>query len=410
MAITASELTSQRVFDPEVYGNGDPTTFGLPLDLYDRMREEEPLVKLALGHELLVDEVWVASRHADIWAIDKDPETFAANRGLVNIWKFAPLDPVHKPAMLVQDGEEHRATRGMVGKAFRPNVVARLAEKFRAYAVEVVEAAIAKREFDFITEIAHEMPMQALGDVLGVPAGDRPKFFSWVDTFASPFDTRVTPSFEKVAQAITELYEYALELHALKQREPGDDVMTKVAQANLTPDAIQGNVALLASGAAESTRSALGHGMHELMRNPEQMRWIMERADDIPPTAVQEMVRIATPFTHLVRTATRDVEMHGEVIKEGDKVAMLFASGNFDPEGIPDPRTFDLSRDPNEHLSFGRGPHSCLGKHVAALEIKILLEELFQRIEYIRPAGPISYTNDNYARGVYSLPVEVKGA
>jgi cytochrome P450 len=88
---------------------------------------------------------------------------------------------------------------------------------------------------------------------------------------------------------------------------------------------------------------------------------------------------------------------------------MLFASGNFDPEGIPDPRTFDLSRDPNEHLSFGRGPHSCLGKHVAALEIKILLEELFQRIEYIRPTGPISYTNDNYARGVYSLPVEVKG-
>jgi len=410
MAITDTALTSQQVFDPDVYGSGDPTTFGLPLDLYERMREEEPLVKLQLGHELLVDEVWVASRHADIWAIDKDPETWAANRGLVNIWKFAPLDPVHKPAMLVQDGEEHRKTRAFVSKAFRPNWVAKLEEKFRAYAVSVVEAAIAKEEFDFITEIAHEMPMQALGDVLGVPESDRAKFFSWVDTFASPFDTRVTPSFENVAKAIMELYEYALEIHELKRREPGDDVMTRLAEAGLSPDAIQGNVALLASGAAESTRSALGHGMHELMRNPEQMQWIMERAGDIPPTVVQEMVRIATPFTHLVRTATRDVELHGQVIQEGDKIAMLFASGNFDPEGIPDPRSYDLSRDPNEHLSFGRGPHSCLGKHVAALEIKILLEELFQRIEYIRPAGPISYTKDNYARGVYSLPVKVKAA
>lgn len=410
MTTTASALSSSQVFDPDVYGDGDPTTFGLPLDLFERMREDEPVVKLELGHELLVDEVWVVSRHADIWAIDKDWETFAANRGLVNIWKFAPLDPVHKPAMLVQDGDAHRATRGLVGKSFRPNLVSRLEEKFRRYAVEVVDAAVAKGEFDFITEIAHTMPMQALGDVLGVPEADRPKFFNWVDTFASPFDTRVTPSFEKVGEAIMGLYEYAIELEDLRRREPGDDVMSRLAEANLPPDEIQGNVALLASGAAESTRSALGHGMHELMRNPEQTTWIRERAGDIPMTAVQEMVRIATPFTHLVRTATKDLEMHGQHIKEGDKLAMLFASGNFDPDGIPDPRTFDLSRDPNEHLSFGKGPHSCLGKHVASLEIKILLEELFQRTKSIQPAGEISYVKDNYARGVYSLPVKVEAA
>ena len=106
MTTSIAALTSAQVFDPDVYGNGDPATFGLPLDLFDRMREDEPCVKLELGHDLLVDEVWVVSRHEDIWAVDKDWETFAANRGLVNIWKFAPLDPVHKPAMLVQDGEE----------------------------------------------------------------------------------------------------------------------------------------------------------------------------------------------------------------------------------------------------------------------------------------------------------------
>lgn len=411
MSTTASTLTSAQVFDPEIYGNGDPATFGLPLDLYERMREKEPVIKLALGHDLLVDEVWVVSRWVDIWMIDREWETFAANRGLVNIWKFAPLDPVHKPAMLVQDGEEHSEKRALVSKSFRPAVVKKLEEKFRRYAVEVVENALAiDGEFDFIREIAHTMPMQALGDVLGVPEPDRPKFFGWVDTFASPFDTRVTPSFEKVGEAIMGLYQYALELEALKKREPGDDVMSMLAQANLPPDEVQGNVALLASGAAESTRSALGHGMHELMRNQEQMAWIKENAQDIPMTAVQEMVRIATPFTHLVRTATKDVELRGQQIKEGDKVAMLFASGNFDPEGIPDPRTFDLSRDPNEHVSFGRGRHSCLGKHVASLEIKILLEELFQRVKEIKPAGPISYVKDNYARGVYSLPVTMERA
>jgi cholest-4-en-3-one 26-monooxygenase len=183
-----------------------------------------------------------------------------------------------------------------------------------------------------------------------------------------------------------------------------------VDSESMSEDEIQGNVALLASGAAESTRTTLGHGMHELMRDGEQMAWLRERADDIPSTVVQEMVRIASPFTHLSRTATKDVELHGQHINEGDKVAMLFAAGNFDPEVFEEPRRFDLSRENNPHLSFGRGPHSCLGKHIAALEIKILLEELLQRTREIKPAGPISYSRDNYSRGVYELPVTVTAA
>src|SRR5581483_9328873 len=175
-------------------------------------------------------------------------------------------------------------------------------------------------------------------------------------------------------------------------------------------DEIQGNVALLASGAAESTRTTLGHAMHELMRDPDSMEWLRANAGDIPATAAQEMVRIACPFTHLSRTATRDTELHGQEIKAGDKIAMLFAAGNFDDSVFDDPSTFDLTRDPNPHLSFGRGPHSCLGKHIAALEIKILLEELLQRTKAIEPAGEISYSRDNYSRGVYELPVTITPA
>lgn len=406
----ASELTSGQVFDPDVYGNGDPTTFGLPLDLFERMRRHEPVVRLDLDHDLLVDQVWVASRYQDILAIDRDEELWSSTGGLINVWKFAPIHPEHKPAIIVQDGDEHREKRQAVGHRLRVNQLPKLEERFRRYAVDVVEAALEKGQFDFIEEIAHTMPMQALGDVLGIPEPERPQFFAWVDTFASPFDVRVTPSFEKVGEAIMGIYAYGSQLAAKKKVDPGDDVMTALAEMDLSKDEVEGNVALFASGAAESTRSALGHGMHELMRNEEQMAWCFAHKNDIPNTAAQEMVRIATPFTHLLRTATRDTEMHDQQIKQGDHIAMLFASGNFDPEGIEAPTRFDLSRAPNEHLSFGRGPHSCLGKHVAAFEIKILLEEFFQRIKSIEPAGPIEYVKDNYARGVYSLPVTVQAA
>jgi cholest-4-en-3-one 26-monooxygenase len=202
-------------------------------------------------------------------------------------------------------------------------------------------------------------------------------------------------------------------LAEIKSREPGDDVITQLVQAGaevISQDELMGNVALLASGAAESTRTVLSHGMHELMRNPAQMAWLREHAHDIPDTAIQEIVRIATPFTHLVRTATADHELHGQHIKEGDIVLMLFAAGNFDERAFDAPNTFDLAREKNLHVSFGRGPHQCLGKHVAALEMKILLEELLQRTKDITPAGEINYVRDAFSRGVYQLPVTITPA
>ena len=416
----ATEISQDdlSIFDPATYAEGDPKTFGLPLDQYDYVRENAPIFLQEFSDPLLLDKVWVVSRHEDIETVDRNPDTFAADMGRVNIWTFAPIgDQIDRPSMLTSDGDRHSATRGTINKSFRPNVVRKLEEKFREYAEEIVTVALAKGEpFNFVDEIAHEMPMRALGDVLGVPEEDRPKFFRWVDTFASPFDTRVTESFEKVGEAIGALWEYSIELGELRRKEPGDDVMSVMVAAGngngdgMPDNAIMGNTTLLASGAAESTRTALSHGMHQLMLDPEQMGWLRERADDIPPTVAQEIVRIAAPFTHLVRTARHDTELAGQEVKEGEDIAMLFASGNFDPEAFDDPRRFDLSRDPNPHLSFGRGPHSCLGKHIAALEIKILLEELLQRTKEIKPAGEISYVRDAYSRGVYELPVELVAA
>lgn len=404
-----------RVLDAETYANGDPTTFGLPLDQYAWLRDNEPCYMYEFNDPMLIDRAWVVSRNEDIWTVDRNSELYAADRGHVLMWKVTPLDPKvgGKPAMLTMDGAKHRTQRGIMSKAFTPGMVKKLEEKFREYAVDIVDTALEKGTFNFVQDIGHAMPMEALGDVLGVPRGDRAKFFEWVDQFAAPFDTRITPSFEHVMTAIFNLLNYAVELGDLKRREPGDDVITQLVQAGaevISEDELMGNVALLASGAAESTRTALSHGMHELMRNPEQMAWLREHASDIPGTAIQEIVRIATPFTHLVRTATRDHELHGKEIKENDIVLMLFASGNFDERAIDEPNTFDLSREKNPHVSFGRGPHQCLGKHVASLEMKILLEELLQRTKDIKPAGEINYIRDAYSRGVYELPVTITPA
>ena len=412
----ASARPDLRILDTDTYANGDPTTFGLPLDQYEYLQNEEPCYLQEFSDPLLIDRAWVVSRHQDIWDVDRNPELYSAARGYVNMWKVTPIDPQYggMPAMLSSDGEDHKRNRGVVSKGFTPKMVAKLEEKFREYAASIVDRALEKGTFNFVDDVANTMPMEALGDVLGVPREDRPKFFGWVDTFAAPFDTRITPSFDHVMQAIGELMDYSTQLADLKRREPGDDAMSKIVEAHdegvMSENELMGNVALLASGAAESTRTSLSHGMHELMRDPEQMNWLRERAGDIPSTAVQEMVRIASPFTHLVRTAIRDHELHGREIKEGDVVLMLFVAGNFDPRAFEEARKFNLARENNMHLSFGRGPHQCLGKHVASLEIKILMEELLQRTKDITPAGEINYVRDAYSRGVYELPVTVTPA
>ncbi len=404
------------VLDADVYANGNPDTYGLPLDQYAYLREFEPVYRQRFDDPLLINEVRVLTRYDDILMVDRDPETFAADRGHLNIWTVNPIDPAvgGKPAMLTQDGADHRRHRRVASRAFTLPMVRRLEEKFRGYARTVVDEALAKGTFNFVTDVAHAMPMEALGDVLGVPADDRPQFFNWVDRFAAPFDTRITPSFENVIEAIFNLTAYAGELAQRKRAEPADDVVTQMVHADsadtMSEDEILGNIVLLASGAAESTRTALSHTMHQLMRDPEQMAWLREHSDDIPDSAIQEMVRISTPFLHFVRTVTKDIEMHGQPIAAGERVCMLLAAGNFDPTEFDEPEKFDLARDPNRHLSFGRGTHSCLGKHIAVLEMKILLEEFLQRTKEIRPAGPILYVRDVFSRGVYELPVTVTPA
>ncbi|EHB59167.1 Linalool 8-monooxygenase [Mycolicibacterium rhodesiae JS60] len=403
------------VLDADTYANGDPSTFGLPLDQYAYLRDHDPCHLEVLDHPILIERAWVVTRLEDIWAVDRDPELYAADRGPNNIWRYSPIDPTigGKQALLTMDGRKHRSQRGLMTRPLTPNGVNKLEQRFREYAADIVDAALEKGTVNFVSDIAHAMPVEALGDVLGVPREDRPKVFEWIDSIAAPLDTRITPSFEHAMISGVKMLEYALELAELRRREPGVDLVSKLVEAEdglVSQDELQGNVIMLAGGAAESTRAALSHGIHELMRQPDQMAFMRAHAHDIPATAIQEIVRIASPFTHMARTATRDHELHGKQIKEGDLVIMLFAAGNFDDRAFDNPNTFDLTREKNPHVGYGRGPHQCLGKHVANMEMKILFEELLQRTKDIQPAGEISYIRDAFSRGVYDLPVTLTPA
>jgi cholest-4-en-3-one 26-monooxygenase len=397
------------ILDPATYGNGDPTTFGLPLAQYRWMRDELPLVRQEFNSPMLVPATWIVTRYEDVAFVDRNPELFSAALGPTTVWAFTPVgDAVAAPSMLTRDGDEQSEHRRTVSHAFTPKMVRSFEEKFRTYAIDVVEKAlVASEPFCFVKKIAHPLPMLALGDILGVPDEDRAKFFGFVDTFSAAFDPRVTRSPEEVWAAVQGLHEYSIQLRDFKRENPGEDVATMIALADQNDEFARGNITTLACGAAESTVNSLSHGLHELMRNPDQMAWLREHQDDIPLLAMHEMVRIASPFTHMLRNATEDVELHGQVIPKGEPVAMMFSSGNFDERVIPDPDTFDMSREKNDHMSFGRGPHACLGKHIALMEMKILFEELLKRTKDIRPAGDISYVHDNYARGVFTLPVEL---
>lgn len=404
----ANEISYTDAFTPETYGSGDPTTFGLPLDLYDQMRTEMPCVRIYFDNPLLVDDVWCLSRHADICDILTDKRFISSDpNNLPVITRFGPVAPPDIPGIFCQDGDIHRKRRKEIGGALRPATLERLEPEFRELAGNLVDQAIAKGTFDFMPDIAHALPSTAIGDVLGVPEADRAKFYKWSDAFISPFDERLAVEAAAGLEALVGIWDYALEVAELKRRCPADDVLTALAQSDATDGEIRGNTATFAAGAAETTRAVLGHAIHELMRNDEQMAWLRDHAEDIPQTAISELLRIAAPVIQQVRTATEDFELHGQQIKAGERVAPLLPSANFDPEAFEDPRRLDLTRPNNPHLSFGRGTHICIGKHIAELEIKVVLEELLKRIKDIRPAGEISYVKGHLTRGVYSLPVTV---
>ncbi|WP_307833320.1 cytochrome P450 [Pimelobacter simplex] len=307
--------------------------------------------------------------------------------------------------LLNQDDPQHTATRKIVSRAFTPRSIAALEGTLRARAVRIVEEALTRGSGDFVTDVAAELPLQAIAELIGVPQEDRRQIFDWSNQMLGYDD----PEFDVDPEvAAIEMLTYSMTLADRRRQDPQDDLVTKLILADtdgrgLTDDEFGYFVILLAVAGNETTRNAISHGMKAFLDNPDQWQ---RYKDERPSTAIDEIIRWATPVTVFQRTAVSDVDVRGHQIRKGQRVGLFYASGNFDEDVFTNPFEFDILRDPNPHLAFGgHGAHYCIGANLARLEVRIVFDVLADLAPDIATAGPERRLRAGWINGIKELPV-----
>jgi len=404
-------MSDLGIFNPDLYAQGDPWTSGLPLDLFAELRDERPCYWQPLEDEpLFVDGVWAVTRYADIVAIIRDTERFSTRAG-TSVRRFDPTvaECGGKPTMMSMDGARHRNNRAVTHRMFSLRAVNALENQFRAIARRLVERALDKGRIDFVTDVARSMPLEAVSDLLGIPPEDRGQVLAWTNMITVPLDPHFTPTRHDFQAALDGLWGYGLELSQRRLEDPDDGVMTAIARGRadgrLSDDEVCGYMLQLAAAGNETTRNAIAFGLHALLLRPDQMALLRAGDGTLPDSAVEEILRWSAPTIHTVRLALQDLELHGQTIRAGDRVALVLGSGNFDPAKFAAPEAFDVMRSPNEHIAFGTAAHTCLGLHVARLELKVLFEELLRRCTSIELDGDVEFVRDNLIHGVRKMPL-----
>ncbi len=352
---------------------------------------------------------WAITKHADILAVSKNSKEFSANENGVII-RFGPdmtREQVElQGVMLVnQDPPDHTKLRQTISRGFTPRAINALHEVLIERANKIVDDALAKGEGDFVFEVAAELPLQAIAELLGVPQEDRRKLFDWSNQMLAYDDPEYNAD---PALAAAEILGYSMALAEQRKADPQDDIITKLVTAGedgegLTDDEFGFFVILLAVAGNETTRNAITHGMHAFFQNPDQWElWKNER----PGTMIDEVIRWATPVTVFQRTALNDVEINGQLVKKGERVALFYASGNHDEDVFTNPNTFDIKRDPNPHLAFGgHGAHYCIGANLARLEVEVMFNVIADRMPNISQAGEPRRLRHAWINGIKELPV-----
>jgi cytochrome P450 len=416
--MTATDVSQARLADLDLFESGPPW------EVFDGLRAQDPC---HWDPEPAPNKgFWSVTRYQDIVAVLRDTETFSSERGAVNLEELDSEQLEVRKSMLESDGERHRALRRLLQPEFTPRAVAGYETFLRGLTAITLDAALPKGEFDFVKEVSADFPIRVLARMLGVPDDDTPQLIEWGNRMIGNtdpehadvlLDSEESEKYRLLpfrSPAALEVFDYGFELARQRRGTDGVDLVSKLV--NTVPsDGIplddrdfRNYFLLIVIAGNETTRHAISHSMNALIDHPEQMALLKERPDLIP-WAVEEFLRWASPVYHFRRTATRDVEMHGRTIKEGDKVVTWFASGNRDSAVFEDPYDFRVTRNPNEHMAFGRGgPHMCLGNALARLEIQIMFETLLPRITTVRHAGPIERLRSNFVNGIKRFPVQVE--
>ena len=396
----------------------DRFTEGVPHDWFTYLREHAPVYR---HPEPGGSGFWVLTKHADVILVGKDGRTFSsdqANGGVVPIEDHTPAgdaDFGDAKLMLMTDPPEHTRKRKLVNHGFTPRMINRMNDHIRDLTTELLDTALAKDECDFVVEIAAELPLLVIAELIGVPVEDRHKLFDWSNRMVGSQDPEYLTDAAKVLEAQVEMFMYAGGLAEERRREPRDDIMTALLNAEVDGDRMSDMdfnlfFMLLSVAGNETTRNAMAHGMNAFLDNPDQYQALVDDPSLID-SAVEEIVRWASPVMYFRRNATDDVEIRGQQIKAGDKLSIWYASANRDEEVFEDPFRFDIRRDPNPHIGFGGGgPHFCLGANLARMEIRVLFEELVRRAPRVERLGAADRLRSNFIAGIKHLPVRFHAA
>jgi cholest-4-en-3-one 26-monooxygenase len=395
----------------------DVLLHGIPVREFAELRKTAPVWWNEQDESIFNDGgYWVITRHEDIKTISRDGGAVWSTNAKGAVMRLPEgvtseqLD-LTKALLINHDAPEHTRLRKLVSRLFTPRSVAALEEKLAVAAHDIVAAAAKKDSGNFVDDVAMSLPLLAIADLIGVPEEDREKLFHWTNAIMNTDD----PDFDAdPTMANAELMGYAYTMAEQRRQCPADDIVTRLVQADMgdegggiTDVEFAFFVILLAVAGNETTRNAMTHGMNAFLENPDQ--WELFKRER-PETAVDEIIRWATPVHCFQRTALVDTQIGDVTVKAGQRVGLFYSSANYDEEVFDSPFTFDILRNPNPHLAFGgNGAHYCIGANLARMEIKLMFNEIADQIPDITKLAEPQRLRSGWINGVKDLPVSYHG-
>lgn len=393
---------------------------GPPHDVFRRLRNEAPTFwHEPTEHTPDGEGFWCLTRHEDVQWAAREADLFSSctggeRAGGGTLIEDLPGGFAAGVLFNMQDAPRHQHIRRLVSPSVSPRRLREIEAGLAQRCGAILDAAAEKGTCDFLVDVAAELPLQAIASLLGVPQEDRHRLKEWADATLDYDDRDLGTESPRSQQAAAEMLEYGATLLTHKRSCPAHDIMSIIANAELPAEAEPGGPLteleqqmffnLLIAAGSETTRNSLTAGLLALMNHPEQ--WEALRRDrTLLPGAVEEMLRWSSATTYNRRTATRTIERHGETIRAGDKVVLWWQAANFDERAFDEPLRFDIRRAPNPHLTFGVGPHFCLGANLARLEMRLVFDGLLDRVSSLQPAGPTERTRSNKHTGFRYAPV-----
>jgi cholest-4-en-3-one 26-monooxygenase len=391
----------------------DRFTKGVPHEWFTYLRNEAPVY---FHPEPGGPGFWVITKYADVVTVGRDAATYSSDqkRGGVVMLEGRAEDYQFEQGgnlMLTMDAPEHTRYRKLVNRGFTPRQMRMLEPHIRDLTNQILDSVIEAGECDFVTDVAAELPLQVIAEMIGVPHEDRHKVFEWSNRMIGSEDPEFSVSAEEVQNAQVEMFMYANSLAQERRANPRDDIMTALLEAEVDGDQLTEMdfnlfFLLLAVAGNETTRNSISHGVRAFCDYPDQYQLLVDDPSRAK-LAAEEVVRWASPVMYFRRNVTKDTELRGQEIKAGDKVSIWYISANRDEEVFDEPFSFDITRDPNEHVGFGGGgPHHCLGSNLARMEIYVLLEEMARRVPEIQLNGDVPPLRSNFIAGIKHMPVK----